>query len=316
MTELEKIAYAKSFIDKLANGINPLDDTPIPEDDIANNVRLSRCFFYVSSILQKEIDKERRKRPKEKKPDKLPFSITPEQLQQFEYSTYPISVSAMGRKINWLVREDIEEKRMEKFPYRKINYWLRDIRMIEWREWENGKLRRFPTPEGESIGLVLEFWEKYGRKTPVIYLSEEAQHFIIDNIEAVMAAEKGSLSPMLEENDDDGQDIASDDSVSVSDVEAKESTEDREINYYPLEAREEVQIDSNKKSIISERIPKEEAEPVEKLCRNCRFQLSGECSSWEPCDDFQPVYIISQEERDNWPTEGDATRFKQKWKKR
>ena len=40
MTELEKIAYAKSFIDKLANGINPLDDTPIPDYDIANNVRL------------------------------------------------------------------------------------------------------------------------------------------------------------------------------------------------------------------------------------------------------------------------------------
>ena len=39
MTELEKIAYAKSFIDKLANGINPLDGTPIPDDDVANNVR-------------------------------------------------------------------------------------------------------------------------------------------------------------------------------------------------------------------------------------------------------------------------------------
>ena len=46
MTELEKIEYAKSFIDKLANGINPLDDSPIPDNDIANNVRLSRCFFY------------------------------------------------------------------------------------------------------------------------------------------------------------------------------------------------------------------------------------------------------------------------------
>ena len=56
MTELEKIAYAKSFIDKLANGINPLDDTPIPDDDIANNVRLSRCFFYVSDILRQIID--------------------------------------------------------------------------------------------------------------------------------------------------------------------------------------------------------------------------------------------------------------------
>ena len=56
MTELEKIAYAKSFIDKLANGINPVDDTPIPEGDIANNVRLSRCFFYVSDILRQVIE--------------------------------------------------------------------------------------------------------------------------------------------------------------------------------------------------------------------------------------------------------------------
>ena len=206
MTELEKIAYAKSFIDKLANGINPLDDTPIPDDDIANNVRLSRCFFYVSGILQKEIDRERRKVSKEKKSERLPFSITPEQLERFEYSPMPISVSAMGKKINWLVREDIEEMKIEKFSYRKINYWLHAIGMIEWREWENGKSKRFPTPEGEAIGLVLQIWENYGRRSPVIYLSEEAQHFIIDNIEAVMVAEKGSLSPMQEEDGEETND--------------------------------------------------------------------------------------------------------------
>ena len=56
MTELEKIAYAQTFIEKLANGINPLDDTPIPEGDIANNVRLSRCFFFVSDVLKKVCD--------------------------------------------------------------------------------------------------------------------------------------------------------------------------------------------------------------------------------------------------------------------
>ena len=96
MTELEKIAYAKSFIDKLANGINPLDDTPIPEDDIANNVRLSRCFFYVSGILQKEIDRERRKSPKENKPERLPFTITQEQLKDFGYSPNQLSATAVS----------------------------------------------------------------------------------------------------------------------------------------------------------------------------------------------------------------------------
>ena len=43
MTEQEKLHHAKHYIDKLANGLNPLDGTPIPEQDIVNNVKISRC---------------------------------------------------------------------------------------------------------------------------------------------------------------------------------------------------------------------------------------------------------------------------------
>lgn len=56
MTELEKIEYAKTFIDKLANGFNPLDGQPVAETDIVNNIRLSRCFFFVSDILRRVIE--------------------------------------------------------------------------------------------------------------------------------------------------------------------------------------------------------------------------------------------------------------------
>ena len=208
MTELEKIEYAKTFIDKLANGINPLDDTSIPENDIANNVRLSRCFFYVSTILQKEIDRERRKQTKENRSERLPFSIKQEQLNDFGYSPDPLSATAVARKINWLVREDIEQKKIEKLSYRKITQWLMNIGMIEYREWEDGKIKRFPTTEGESIGLVLADWDNYGRRTPVIYFTEEAQRFIIDNIDAVIATEikKGKTSYPWGINDEETND--------------------------------------------------------------------------------------------------------------
>ena len=78
MTELEKIEYAKSFMDKLANGINPLDNSLIPEGDIANNIRLSRCFFYVSDILRQVIENGGIGKVEKT----VPFSITNDQLAQ------------------------------------------------------------------------------------------------------------------------------------------------------------------------------------------------------------------------------------------
>ena len=58
MDEREKIAYAKSFIDKMAEGINPLTGEQIPDGELLNNVRISRCLFYVSEILGKAISYE------------------------------------------------------------------------------------------------------------------------------------------------------------------------------------------------------------------------------------------------------------------
>ena len=56
MTEIEKIAYVKSFIDKLAIGIDPTDGTLIPDGEVALNPRLSKCFLYVADILSKIIE--------------------------------------------------------------------------------------------------------------------------------------------------------------------------------------------------------------------------------------------------------------------
>ena len=64
-----------------------------------------------------------------------------------------------------------------------------DNGFIENRPWENESYKRFPTPAGEEIGLVLHMWESYGRRSPNVYFTKEAQRFIVDNIEAVIAVE-------------------------------------------------------------------------------------------------------------------------------
>ena len=43
--DLELLKHAKSYIEKMANGINPLTGEKIPNNELINNVRISRCLF-------------------------------------------------------------------------------------------------------------------------------------------------------------------------------------------------------------------------------------------------------------------------------
>ena len=47
MTDLDIMQRAKVYMEKLAQGIDPISDQEIPEDSVLNNVRLARCFFYI-----------------------------------------------------------------------------------------------------------------------------------------------------------------------------------------------------------------------------------------------------------------------------
>ena len=67
---------AKMYMDKLAQGVDPITNQTIPEDSVLNNVRLARCFFYVSGVLEQVINNGGTVGQRVKT---LNFSITPEQ---------------------------------------------------------------------------------------------------------------------------------------------------------------------------------------------------------------------------------------------
>ena len=134
-------------------------------------------------------------------------SITGERLNRFECSPSPITARMIARKINFLVREDIDSNKMDKLRYKKINQWLLNIGMLELKPWEDGKIRLFPTAAGEETGLSSHVWEKYGRRTLAVDFSESAQMFVVDNIEAVINTEivKGRLKESDCEDTEEGE---------------------------------------------------------------------------------------------------------------
>lgn len=183
MTELEKIAYAKSFIDKLANGINPIDDQPVAEYDVVNNVRLTRCFFYVSDILRQVIENGGTTPPKKK--TKFAFNITQEQLSQYPYSETPISISEIAKKINAL----IDTEKMKQLSYKQLTSWLLSINALTEQPTANGKYQKRPTETGEQLGISLETRNGMNGEYQVVVYNKEAQTFILDNIDAIISSE-------------------------------------------------------------------------------------------------------------------------------
>lgn len=202
MTELEKIERARMYIDKLANGINPIDDTVVPDGDIINNVRLSRCLFFVSDVLRQVIENGGMRSAADRKPKKRPLEIPFEKRSRFAYSETPIPASEIAKRINALADNDT----MQKLTYSGILAWLTEIGMMEWALMPDGKHTKRPTKIGEENGISVE--ERMSNKGPyqVVVYNNAAQHFIIDNLDAILAAENMQTemqgAPWTKEHDD------------------------------------------------------------------------------------------------------------------
>lgn len=184
MTELEKMQRAKMYMDRLANGINPITEAEVPEDSILNNVRLSRCFFYVSDILEQVIQNGGVVRPQRAAPTprRARFVLTEEQRNSFSVSADPISITELTGRLNGL----IDSQAVSPLPRTAVTNWLLDKGFLEQAVQSDGKKRRVPTEQGTYIGLCSQLRQGPGGEYPVILYTADAQRFILDNLDDIL----------------------------------------------------------------------------------------------------------------------------------
>lgn len=117
------------------------------------------------------------------KKGKLPFYVSSEQLQDFEYSNAPISVSELTHKINEMVTDD----KRRKLKAKDITEWLLSICILKIEEI-NGRNCKLPTYDGTKLGLMVDRRESEGgERYYVVLYNRKAQEFVIDNMDAVLA---------------------------------------------------------------------------------------------------------------------------------
>ena len=175
MTELEKIQYTKSFVDQMANGVNPITGEPIPETDLLRHERISRCMQYVSNILQRE-------QVRRLLSDRPSFTLPYEKRKQISLSDSPVSVSQIVRQIN----DQIEDPNMRRLQSKQVTEWLTVMGMLAVKNDQKGIPIKYPTDKGKQIGITSEHRSARGETYLVAVYSREAQQFIIDNLDAII----------------------------------------------------------------------------------------------------------------------------------
>ena len=187
MTELETLQRAALYVKKMANGVNPLTDAVIEESDFINNVRISRCLFYVSDVLEEVIKNGGKVVQKSSKKARIPFYVSSEDVKGFNYSKTPISLSAIADKFNELI--DLDS--MQKMSYKTLADWLISQDVLTVTDGPDGKPRKMPTDKGLSMGVsVIQRTSQQGIIYDVIVYDLTAQKFIVQNIMSITQIDK------------------------------------------------------------------------------------------------------------------------------
>lgn len=174
MTELEIVQRAKLYMDQLAQGIDPVSGQELPEDSALNNVRLARCFFYVSGVLEQVI----RNGGHVGAVQKSEFTITPEQLAKVQISAYPIRITEF---VNALLQA-VDSSSVKKPNVAKITNWLIAKGFLAKETAPDGKSRRVPTAAGRSLGMTTQMRQSTDGEYLAIYYDANAQRFLLDHL--------------------------------------------------------------------------------------------------------------------------------------
>lgn len=178
VTEIDKLKRAKEYLQKLAEGIDPITDSELPDDTALNNVRLSRCFFYVAEVLQKVIDNGGRISGWQK-----PFAVTADELKRVVLSDQPVSISVFVKAVNDAVGND----GMKKLTHTTLTKWLVDEGFLRVVKDDESKTHKELTEKSAGIGMSSEVRDGQSGAYTIILYNRQAQQFLLDHSLSILS---------------------------------------------------------------------------------------------------------------------------------
>ena len=181
ITEVDKLKRAKEYMQKLAEGTDPITDTKLPVDTALNNPRLSRCFSYVTEVLQKVIDSGGKGLGYQR-----PFFITEDEIKRVKLSDQPIPISAFVQAVNDAVG-DLGRKNLSHIT---ITKWLAGQGYLRVVQDEDNKTHKALTEKSAEIGISSEERTNQSGTYMAILYDRHAQQLLLNNLLAMLEPAK------------------------------------------------------------------------------------------------------------------------------
>lgn len=180
--DLKKLEIAIKYIERMADGKNPVNNQVLDKDTVVNNPNIIRCFFFILDILKGVYEKEMKAEKKRESKAQFPFAVLNEYIYEKDKS-----ISHIMLQMNDLVKEE----NTEKVTYNKVVRWLKASGyLMEKYSEELGKTVTVPTLKGRGIGIYCEMRESSkGNKYLVNMYDKNAQFFIVDNMKKIYDVE-------------------------------------------------------------------------------------------------------------------------------
>ena len=175
---------SKDYLDKLVEGINPVNGKPISTREVIYDYKVSRQLEFLSEYIKNEIKRleNNEKAKKEDEDDELmEFELTDTELKKIELSEKPISLADICNMLNHL-RPSSKMRKLKSISAIEV---LNAFGMID-------RVRRkiIPTEEGVKLGIQFKEFQSNGATLTKVLYSKEAQQFVIDHLKEITEINK------------------------------------------------------------------------------------------------------------------------------
>ena len=175
-----KLDVAIKYVERIADGCNPVNNASLENDDILNNPNIIRCMYFIKDVLEEVRNNGGMIGGKNGREPALSFPI--EVLDEFTY----IEDKSVTHVLNQIY-EPIAEMNVKKVSVTKVTTALKEEGYLsDEPNPETGKTRKVPSVKGKELGIYMVEREYNGRMYQSVTYNRNAQEYVVNLIRKLL----------------------------------------------------------------------------------------------------------------------------------